>query len=157
VAGPAQRGQEQGLSDGEAVIAARREFCNSREPLARTTSRERQVSIDGSGHVQLAGEREEGGHGTMGKGLDGEGVRGAEARQQVVGLAEIGHNTDSGLSADTPGLDDTPIGVTLDAEALEAGHQFVYTIPGMVLQEESYARHWASPGHLRRSGDDRST
>lgn len=91
------------------------------------------MPVDGSGHVQLAGQGEQGGHGAVGKRSDGEGFRGAETGQQVVSLAEVSHHPDAGLSVDASGLDNAPVGMTFDAEALKARHLFVYTILETVL------------------------
>src|SRR6185503_6975993 len=144
VAGAAQGGQEQRLSDRKAVIAARGESGAPRPVLPGTTSQDLQVSVYGARDVQLTCEGEEGGDGTMCKGSDREGLRGAEASQEVVGLAEISDHADAGLSIDASRLDDPPVGMTLDAEALEAGHALVYTTLGVVLSRPLPSRY----GHL---------
>jgi hypothetical protein len=76
------------------------------------------VPIDGSGHVEFPGEGGHGGHGAMGDGAQGEGFGATQPGEEVIRLAEIGHHSDGGPSLDPSRLDDAPVGMSLDAEAL---------------------------------------
>jgi hypothetical protein len=128
VAGSAQGGEEEGLSDREAIVAEGGKPGARGEAFSGAPARDLEVTVDGVSHVQIAGERQKGGDGSMGKRADLKGLGSAEPSQKVIGLAQVGHHPDTGLSVDAPRLDDAPVRVTLDAEALETRHVFLVGI-----------------------------
>ena len=90
--------------------------------MSVTASATSQVAIDGAGEVEFAGNGEDSRDSAMGKGLDAKGIGGLKAKEQIIGLAEVGKHEKPRLAIHTAGFDDAPVGIAANVDSLEAGH-----------------------------------
>ena len=125
-AGAADGDQGERLTDGEAVISL---WGQRLRGLARgAPARLREVTVDGLGDAQLARQCVERSDGTVGPGAHASFVGAFETLLDVVGLAQVRKHHGRGLAVDPAAGDEPVVGVALDADGLEAGHEcLLYT------------------------------
>lgn len=76
------------------------------------------MAVDGADHVEFLGEGVERGHRSMRAGTELKGFAGLQSCQELIGLSKVCDDDGSGFAVDAAGLDDAPVGVAMDADAL---------------------------------------
>lgn len=86
------------------------------------------VPIDRALYIELLCQGMNGGDGAVGMGSETEGLGTLDAGEDIVGFSKMEEDKDAWLAINPPGLDNAPVAMPFDFDALEAGHMLVYTL-----------------------------